>query len=578
MASPAASTAPITQGHKLVIFASSLGTVFEWYDFYIYGTLAAFFGKLFFPPGNETAGFLASLALFGVGFSVRPFGALFFGRLGDLVGRKYTFLITIVVMGASTAFVGLLPTFAQIGWLAPSILILLRVLQGLALGGEYGGAATYVAEHSPMGQRGSYTAWIQTTATLGFFLSLAVIGPLRYYMTDKVDATNPASLTTFEAWGWRIPFLVSFILLGVSVYIRLRLNESPLFLEMKASGKGSKSPLADSFTNPANLKLVVLALLGSVAGQGVVWYCGQFYALFFLTTTLKVNVLTAYILVGIGLLIGTPFFIFFGKLSDRIGRKIIILGGCLLAVLTYQPIFKAITHYANPTLEEAVTATPVTLFSNEAEGAVKTTFDAMGTAFKQIGGGKLAATPTNEARAYLNSKGIPFTIAPAKGSDALVMQIGEKSVNGFALAADKAGNAASKKAYDEAIAGTGYTKIAVKHPLGGNAADESRMNKVMLVVLLSVLMIYVTMVYGPIAAQLVELFPTRIRYTSMSLPYHIGNGWFGGFLPFIATSIVVFTGNIYAGLWYPIVIAAMTFVVGMLFLPETKDVDISAET
>ncbi len=459
-----ANTAPITQSHKMVIFASSLGTVFEWYDFYIYGTLAAFFGRFFFPPGNETAAFLASLALFGVGFSVRPFGALFFGRLGDLIGRKYTFLITIVVMGASTALVGLLPTYAQIGWLAPSLLILLRVLQGLALGGEYGGAATYVAEHAPNGQRGSYTSWIQTTATLGFFLSLIVIGPLRFYMTGKVDPADPNSLTTFQAWGWRIPFLVSFLLLGISVYIRLRLNESPLFLEMKAAGKGSKSPLSDSFTNPANLKLVILALLGSTAGQGVVWYCGQFYALFFLTVTLKMDVLTAYILVGLGLLIGTPFFIIFGKLSDRIGRKVIILGGCLLAVLTYHWLFGALTHYANPTLADAVKTTPVKLYSNEAKGAVGTTVDAIGAAFRQIVGGKLAPSPTNEARAYLNSKGIPFEIDAAKGSEPLVMQIGDKTVTGFALPSDKAANAASKKAYDEAIAGTGYTKMSGQEP------------------------------------------------------------------------------------------------------------------
>jgi hypothetical protein len=333
--------------------------------------------------------------------------------------------------------------------------------------------------------------------------------------------------------------------------------------------------LTDSFTVPANLKLVVLALLGSTAGQGVVWYCGQFYALFFLTVTLKMDILTAYVLVGLGLLIGTPFFIVFGKLSDRIGRKPIILGGCLLAVLTYHWIFGALTHYANPTLEDAQKATPVTLYSAEATGAVGTTFEAMGAAFKQIVGGKPAPSPTNEARAYLNSKGIPFTISPAKPNEALVMQIGDKTVTGFALPADKAANAASKKAYDDAIAGTGYTKMTIKNANGTVGADETRMNKPMLVVLLSILMIYVTMVYGPIAAQLVELFPTRIRYSSMSLPYHIGNGWFGGFLPLIATSIVVFTGNIYNGLWYPIAVATMTFFVGLFFLPETKDVDIS---
>ncbi|MBV9657975.1 MAG: MHS family MFS transporter [Verrucomicrobia bacterium] len=545
--------------HWLVIFASSLGTVFEWYDFYIYGTLAAFFGKLFFPPGNDTAAFLSSLALFGVGFSVRPFGALVFGRIGDLVGRKYTFLVTIIIMGLSTALVGLLPSYAQIGWAAPALLITLRILQGLALGGEYGGAATYVAEHAPQGQRGSYTSWIQTTATLGFFLSLAVIGPLRAGMTAMTPspADPKAMVTTFEAWGWRIPFLVSVLLLAVSVYIRLKLQESPIFAEMKATGKGSKAPLSESFTRWVNLKIVLLALLGAAAGQGVVWYAGQFYALFFLTTVLKVRVLTGYWLVAIALLIGTPFFILFGKLSDRIGRKIILLSGCLLAVLTYQPIFKSITHYANPALEEAVQSTPITLHTQDYETPVALTFSAIKDAAGQIIGAKRADTPTNKARAYLNGKGIPFTLEAAEGDQPLVMHVGSaKTVSGF-----------DAKAYDAALADTGYTKIVDPKT---KAADESRINQPMLVLLLSILMIYVTMVYGPIAAFLVELFPTRIRYTSMSLPYHIGNGWFGGFLPLIATSFVVFTGNIYNGLWYPIVIAAMTCIVG-LFLPETKD-------
>jgi MFS family permease len=526
--------------------------VFEWYDFYIYGTLAAFFGKLFFPPGNDTAAYLSSLALFGVGFSVRPFGALVFGRLGDLVGRKHTFLITILVMGLSTALVGVLPTYEKIGFIAPCLLVLLRLLQGLALGGEYGGAATYVAEHAPPGRRGAFTSWIQTTATLGFFLSLAVILGVRKLMSPD----------TFAAWGWRIPFLVSVVLLGVSVYIRLKLEESPVFAAMKAQGRGSKAPLTESFARWPNARLVLLALFGATAGQGVVWYCGQFYALYFLTTTLKMDYVTAYVLVAVALLVGTPFFVVFGRLSDRIGRKKIMLAGCLLAVLTYQPIFRGLAREANPALTDAMRSAPVTLAVAGDQGAVALGIAALEDAFGKIVRPSKAVTPVDQARGYLNGKGIPFSLVPARPEGPLVLAVAGKTVVGF-----------DAKAYDAALAGTGYDKITDPKT---KAADVAAMNEPAIVALLTVLMLYVTMVYGPIAAFLVELFPTRIRYTSMSLPYHIGNGWFGGFLPLIAASIVVYTGDIYAGLWYPIGIALLTFLVGALWLPETKDNDLHA--
>jgi len=556
-------SAALDRKHRLVIVASALGTVFEWYDFYIFGTLAVFFGKLFFPPGNEVAAYLSSLALFGVGFSVRPFGALVFGRIGDLIGRKYTFLVTIIVMGLSTALIGVLPTYAQIGLWAPLILVLLRLAQGLALGGEYGGAATYVAEHAPAGKRGAYTSWIQTTATIGLFLSLAVIAPLRLALSGPAHPGVVGGPSVFEAWGWRIPFLVSVLLLAISVYIRLKLEESPIFAEMKAEGKGSKAPLTDSFATWKNAKVVLMSLFGATMGQGVVWYCGQFYALYFLTTTLKLDFITGYVLIAIALLLATPGFVLMGKLSDRIGRKPILLLGCLLPVLTYQPIFHALTRAANPALADAMARSPVVLHTDDYHGRLAVTAQALGDALTKIVRPTASRGDIDRARAYLNGKGIPFTLAPAPFGAPLRLEVDGHAVTGF-----------DAGAYDAALARSGYENIVDRRT---KFAPVGQINKPAVVALLVVLVLYVTMVYGPIAAFLVELFPTRIRYTSMSLPYHIGNGWFGGFLPLIATSIAVFTGNIYAGLWYPILIAALCFLIGLVTLPETKDRDLSAE-
>jgi MFS family permease len=539
------SSGELSARHRTVIVASSLGTVFEWYDFYLYGTLALFFGSVFFPPGNDVAAGLATLATFGAGFGVRPFGAIVFGRIGDIVGRKYTFLITIVVMGLSTALVGVLPTYAQVGILAPILLVALRLAQGLALGGEYGGAATYVAEHAPKGKRGLFTSWIQTTATLGFFLSLAVILACR--LTISTD--------NFKAWGWRIPFLVSVVLLGISVYIRLRLQESPIFAEMKSQGRLTRHPLRDSFFKMPNARYVWLALLGATAGQGVVWYCGQFQALYFLSNNLKLDYQTTYTLIGISLLVGTPFFIFFGWLSDRIGRKTIMMTGCLLAALTFIPLFKGLTSFVNPALEAAQSKSPVILYTNEFKGIGDRTWATITDAVNLY---KPAPDEVSsyKTRQYLRGRGVPFEVRQAKPEAPLVISIGDKQITGF-----------DDKQVEPLIAAAGYPK----------AADPSKINYLGAVAILILLVIYVTMVYGPIAAFLVELFPTQIRYTSMSFPYHIGNGWFGGFLPFIVLAITTATGNFYAGLWYPIIVALMTFIIGTLFVRETKDTDIRAE-
>jgi MFS family permease len=544
-AAPAAPASGIDNAHKRVIFASSLGTVFEWYDFYLYGSLAAIISKQFFAGVNETTGFIFALLAFAAGFAVRPFGALVFGRLGDLVGRKYTFLVTIVLMGMSTFLVGCLPSYASIGVAAPIALIALRLLQGLALGGEYGGAATYVAEHAPDGKRGLYTSWIQTTATLGLFLSLLVILACRLTLGDQ-----------FEVWGWRIPFLISALLLGISVYIRMQLHESPVFQEMKASGKNSKAPLTESFARWPNLKLVLLSLFGGTAGQAVVWYCGQFYALFFLTQTLKVDPTTANLLIAGALIIGTPFFVIFGGLSDKIGRKRIIMAGCLIAALTYFPIFKALTHYANPAREEAAASAPVSVVADASACSFQ---------FDPVGKAKFVSS-CDIAKSALAKAGVPYTNATASGGAVAEVRIGDTVVASFEGAGMdgatfKTQSEAFIKQVNDALTAAGYPATA----------DPARINKPMVLVLLTILVIYVTMVYGPIAAWLVELFPTRIRYTSMSLPYHIGNGWFGGFLPTISFAMVAATGNPYYGLWYPIAIALMTFVIGILFLPETKD-------
>jgi len=542
---------PMTREEKKVIFASSLGTVFEWYDFYLYGSLSAIIAVQFFSGVNPTAAFIFALMAFAAGFFVRPFGAVVFGRLGDLVGRKYTFLITILLMGLSTFVVGLLPSYESAGIIAPIALVALRLLQGLALGGEYGGAATYVAEHAPHGRRGFYTSWIQTTATLGLFLSLLVILGTRTYVGE--DA--------FASWGWRIPFLVSVALLGISVWIRLQLNESPAFTRMKEEGKLSKAPLTESFARWGNLKIVILALIGLTAGQAVVWYTGQFYALFFLTQTLKVNAADANIMIAVSLAIGTPFFIVFGWLSDKIGRKPIIMAGCLIAAVTYFPLFQAITHAANPALERAIATAPVTVTADPNECSFQ---------FNPVGTSKFV-TSCDIAKSFLARRSVNYTNVDAPAGTVASIKVGETVIPSFVgvgLPADefKAKTEEFTKAATAAVDGAGYPA----------KADPAQVNWTMTIALLTVLVIYVTMVYGPIAAMLVEMFPTRIRYTSMSLPYHIGNGWFGGFLPTTAFAIVAATGDIYSGLWYPIVIAVMTLVIGTLFIRETKDVDIHA--
>ncbi len=542
-------TEAIDTSHRRVIFASSLGTVFEWYDFYLYGSLSLIISKQFFSGVNETTGFIFALLAFAAGFFVRPFGALLFGRFGDLIGRKHTFLVTIIIMGSSTALVGMLPSYASIGVAAPIILITLRLLQGLALGGEYGGAATYVAEHAPPGKRGYYTSWIQTTATLGLFLSLLIILACRMWLGDA-----------FDVWGWRIPFLLSIVLLAISVYIRLQLQESPAFLEIKNEGKLSKAPLSEAFGRWSNLKIVILALLGATAGQAVVWYGGQFYALFFLEKILLIDGKTANLIIAAALIIGTPFFVIFGALSDKIGRKTIIMAGCVLAAITYFPVFKGLTHYANPALETAVATAPVTVIADPNDCSFQ--FDPVGK--------KAFTKSCDVAKSALAKTGVPYTNEAAPAGSIAKVRIG---TGDSAVYVDSfAGNLVPKPEF--AAAAGAFTKnlkgslTAAGYP---SKADLSQVNYPMLIVLCAYLVVLVTMVYGPIAAWLVELFPTRIRYSSMSLPYHIGNGWFGGFLPVTSFAIVAATGNIYNGLWYPVAVAIMTAVIGTLFLRETKD-------
>jgi len=541
----------MTREERKVIIASSVGTIFEWYDFYLAGSLAANIAANFFAGVNPTAAFIFTLLGFAAGFAVRPFGALFFGSLGDLIGRKYTFLVTMTLMGIATFVVGLLPGYASIGIAAPILFIACRLLQGLALGGEYGGAATYVAEHSPQGRRGFYTSWIQTTATVGLFLSLLVILALRLSLTPE----------QFAAWGWRVPFLVSILLLAVSIWIRLQLQESPAFQRMKAEGKGSKTPLREAFGVWKNAKIALIALFGGTAGQAAVWYTGQFYALFFLTQTLKLDGTTSNIVIAVALAIGTPFFIFFGWLSDKIGRKPIILAGCALAMVTYFPLFHALTNAVNPALNAAIEKSPVTVIADPNECSFQ--FNPTGTAS--------FTSSCDIAKSFLARNSVNYGNQAAPAGTPAQIKIGDKVVTSFDKAKAGAEGAAKERAFNTeataAIRAAGYPATA----------DPKQVNMTMVIVILTILVIYVTMVYGPIAALLVELFPTRIRYSGMSLPYHIGNGWFGGFLPPTAFAIVAATGNIYSGLWYPIVVAGMTLVIGLLFMPETKDRDIYAE-
>ncbi|CAN5228385.1 MFS transporter [soil metagenome] len=593
----------MTQNERFVVFASSTGTIFEWYDFYLYATLAPFFAALFFPPGNDTAALLSAFATYAAGFLVRPFGALFFGRIGDLVGRKYTFLVTIMVMGISTFAVGLLPTYAAVGWLAPLLLVILRLLQGLALGGEYGGAATYVAEHAHAQNRGYATSWIQTTATLGFFLSLIVILICR-------NSMDPA---TFSSWGWRLPFLVSAFLLIFSVYIRLKLNESPVFAKMKAENKGSDHPLTDSFLRYPNNKYVLLALLGATMGQGVVWYTGQFYALFFLSGPLKLDYTSAYLLIAVSLVIGTPLFVLFGWLSDRIGRLKIILAGCVIAALTYFPLFQGLTHYVNPDLEAytektklAVTVDPAQCHFNVFVGPwssfgdcdrakdfmtkaglsfdsinapdAKATLDINGTKVEGFSAFAWSKALIDSGYPHLKAATSTIEVDKATADQLTALQADKKTADIAKLltTARMAKDPAAKKIADTynvdsvVPSADGSTATVTVSEIAAGSADKAKVNWFMAEVILVIMIIYVTMVYGPIAAFLVELFPTRIRYTSMSLPYHIGNGWFGGMLPLLATAMVAFTGNIYYGLWYPIVVAIICAIVGAIFLRDKR--------
>jgi MFS family permease len=535
-----------TQGYKenkkeerKALIASSLGTVFEWYDFYLYGSLAVFLSAMFFPPGNVTVALLASLAALAAGFLVRPFGALFFGRLGDLIGRKYTFLITIVIMGVTTAGVGLIPTYAQIGDFAWILLLLMRLLQGLAMGGEYGGAAIYVAENSPNHKRGYMTSWIQTTATLGLLLSMVVILGCRFALSEA----------DFKAWGWRIPFILSIILLLISVYIRSKLNESPTFIKMKAEGRSSKSPIKDSFGKWSNLKYVLLALFGVTAGMGAVWYTGQFYVLFFMQQVLKIDLETVYLILSITLILGTPMFLLTGWLSDRIGRKWIMMTGLLLGIILFRPLFMMLAYAGNPALVQATAAVPVVVYANDGDECV---LHLGATLINQHPDHK---KPCVQAKKFLIESGINFSYAPPREGKPISMEVGGQVIDGF-----------DRAAYRSALTAAGYPE----------KADKERINKTRMVFILLAMMAIVAMIYGPVAAFLVELFPTRIRYTSLSLPYHIGAGCIGGFLPFFATYLSLSQGNIYAGLWYPITIAAISLVIGSIFLKETYRTNIHA--
>jgi MFS family permease len=582
---PVKTTQPMTREEKKVILASSLGTIFEWYDFYLYGSLAALIGAQFFSAYPEATRNVFALLAFAAGFLVRPFGALVFGRLGDLAGRKYTFLITIVIMGLSTFLVGLLPSYETIGVAAPIALLALRMLQGLALGGEYGGAAVYVAEHAPHKRRGFYTSFIQTTATLGLLLSLIVILFTQIYVNAKYPAVTQMladgttqTVTAFQQWGWRVPFLVSIVLLGVSVYIRLQMQESPAFKKMKADGNQSKAPLSEAFGQWRNAKIALLALLGLTAGQAVVWYTGQFYALFFLQSILKVDQFTANVLIAWSLTVATVGFLFFGWLSDRIGRKPIILGGCLIAALTFFPLFKLLTATANPALYRAQQATQVVVVADPSDCSFQ--FNPTGTAKFTSSCDIAKATLARLSASYRFEKAAPGTPAIIKIG---ATEIPSYDAGNLAGDAAKATPAAFNKSVTAALIAAGYpngsnaeiVKIAIE-PKDGllnlvRMLDIFTTQKLAVIGILTVLVLFVTAVYGPIAAALVELFPTRIRYTSMSLPYHIGNGWFGGLLPATAFAMVAATGDIYYGLWYPVVIALMTFVIGVFFVPETKD-------
>ncbi len=535
----------VKQSQPLIIIASSLGAVFEWYDFYLYGLLATIITAQFFSGVNETTGFIFALAAFAAGFAVRPFGALVFGRIGDVVGRKNTFLVTMAIMGLSTFLVGLLPSYASVGVAAPIALVVLRLLQGLALGGEYGGAATYVAEHAPGKKRGLFTSFIQTTASLGLFAALLIVIGVRTLVGEEA----------FAAWGWRIPFIVSIALLAVSLWIRMQLEESPVFQKMKDEGKTSKAPLTEAFGQWSNLKVVLIALFGAVVGQGVVFYTSQFYALFFLEKNLRVDGPTTNILIAIALLIATPAFIFFGWLSDKVGRKWIILTGCALAALTYMPLFHALSKAANPALYAAQANSPVTVVANPDECSVQ---------FDPVGKNKFDSSSCDIAKSYLAKAGISYTNVIAPAGTVAQINIGGATipvVNPAVVSGPE--KAAAIKTFGTEVK-TALT--AVGYP---EKADPAQINKPMVIAILVLLVLYVTMVYGPIAALLVELFPTRIRYTSMSLPYHIGNGWFGGFLPTAAFAMVAATGDIYYGLWYPILACAVTALVGLVFLPET---------